>query len=84
MSATIISTGIGRLSNKPTIAIPGVERLLRPFHGLYRRQPQLTTAAAISLVAILPCLMALLLDTRTVNGISVWIKPTKFFISFAG
>jgi len=83
MSATITSTGIGRRFSTPTIEIPGVERLLRPLHELYCRQPQLTTATAISLVAILPCLMAMLVDTRTVNGISVWIKPTKFFISFA-
>ena len=61
---------------------PG-ERMLRPLRELHRRQPQLATAAAMSLVAILPCLMAMLVDTRTVNDISVWIKPTKFLVSFA-
>jgi hypothetical protein len=36
----------------------------------------------LALAAIVPCLMALQLDTRTVNDIDVWIKPTKFLVSF--
>lgn len=49
---------------------------------LNARQPHLATAAQLSLLALLPVLMALLLDTRTVNDINVWIKPAKFLVSF--
>jgi hypothetical protein len=82
MSATLPFTHDGRRFASTTMGTQVAARLLRPFLELYRRQAQLTTAAAISLFAILPCLMAMLVDTRTVNDISVWIKPTKFLISF--
>jgi hypothetical protein len=80
MSVTLPLTDDGRRLASGTTG--GAERLLRPFLDLYHRQPQLTAAAAISLVAILPCLMAMLVDTRTVNDISAWVKPTKFLVSF--
>jgi hypothetical protein len=50
--------------------------------ALHRRQPHLAAAALLCLAAIVPCLIALSIDVRTVNGISVWIKPTKFLVSF--
>ena len=50
---------------------------------LQRRQPLLATAAQICLITILPCLLAMLVDVRLVNGISVWIKPAKFLLSLA-
>jgi hypothetical protein len=49
---------------------------------LQRRQPHLAAAALLCLAAIVPCLIALSIDVRTVNGISVWIKPIKFLLSF--
>jgi hypothetical protein len=49
---------------------------------VHRRQPHLAAAALLCLAAIVPCLIALSIDVRTVNGISVWIKPTKFLVSF--
>lgn len=49
---------------------------------LRRRQPHLAAATWLSLLAILPCLLAMALDTRTVNDINIWIKPTKFLASF--
>ncbi len=48
---------------------------------LERRQPQLASVARLFLLAAIPCLIAMMVDTRTVNDVSVWIKPTKFFVS---
>lgn len=50
---------------------------------LRRRQPALATMALLFTLAIVPCLIALAVDPRTVNDISVWIKPTKFLLSLA-
>lgn len=55
----------------------------RPFAVLRERQPQLATAALISLIGAAVTLALMPFDARTVNGIDVWIKPTKFFISLA-
>lgn len=53
------------------------------FQELRRRQPALATMALLFALAIVPCLIALAVDTRTVNDISVWIKPTKFLLSLS-
>jgi hypothetical protein len=50
---------------------------------LERRQPQLASAARLFLLAAIPCVIAMLVDPRTVNDVSGWIKPTKFFVSLA-
>ena len=50
---------------------------------LHRRQPALATMALLFALAIVPCLIALSVDTRTVNDISVWVKPIKFLLSLA-
>jgi hypothetical protein len=50
---------------------------------LERRQPQLASAARLFLLAAIPCAIAMLVDPRTVNDVSGWIKPTKFFVSLA-
>lgn len=50
---------------------------------LQRRQPTLAAVSRIFLIAALPCMLAAFIDTRTVNDISGWIKPTKFFVSLA-
>lgn len=82
MSATTLSSlsVVPRFNSLPAGASP--KRLLRPLRLLHRRQPQLATAASIALLAIVPCLLAMLVDTRTINDLSVWVKPTKFFVSF--
>jgi hypothetical protein len=53
------------------------------WNELHRRQPALATMALLFALAIVPCLIAMSVDTRTINDISVWIKPTKFLLSLA-
>jgi hypothetical protein len=83
MSATTLATeGAFRRSRSLTAEASFLKHLSQPWRELHRRQAQLTTAATISLLAIVPCLLAMLVDTRTINDINIWIKPTKFLISF--
>jgi hypothetical protein len=48
-----------------------------------RRQPLLYGTAAVMTLMMAPTLAALLIDTRTVNGVNVWLKPLKFELSLA-
>lgn len=48
-----------------------------------RRQPLVWGAAVFLLLLIPPTVAALLLDTRTVNDVNVWVKPLKFEVSLA-
>jgi hypothetical protein len=48
-----------------------------------RRESTLAAFAILMAVAMLPTLLAILIDTRTFNGINVWIKPFKFESSLA-
>jgi hypothetical protein len=43
----------------------------------------LVVVALLTLVATIPCAAALIIDGRTLNGVSVWIKPLKFQTSGA-
>lgn len=56
---------------------------LQLFAELQRRQPTLATAAQLFLLGALPCLIAMAVDARTVNDVSIWIKPAKFFVSLS-
>jgi hypothetical protein len=57
--------------------------LVKAVYGeLRRRQPQLASAALLSLAGLVPVLLAYGLDARTIHGISVWTKPAKFLVSF--
>jgi hypothetical protein len=67
----------------PTSPERGSAPRLNPFDELHRRQPALATAALLFLLGALPCLIAMAVDPRSVNDISVWIKPAKFFVSMA-
>lgn len=51
------------------------------FHPLYRRNAVLAIAGLSQLLLALLVLPLLLLDSREVLGINVWIKPIKFFLS---
>lgn len=59
------------------------ERLRSAPRALHDAEPHLATGALLSLLALVPVLMALSIDTRTVNDINIWIKPAKFLVSFA-
>ncbi len=50
---------------------------------LLARQPALASVAIAFALAMLPALLAMQLDARTVNDISVWVKPTKFLLSLS-
>ena len=50
---------------------------------IYRGQPLLAAVGVLLLLMMVPSVAALALDTRTLNGISVWIKPLKFQASLA-
>ncbi len=50
---------------------------------LYRDEPVLLFATAILTAMMLPTFFAFLAETRTFNGINVWIKPLKFMSSAA-
>lgn len=50
---------------------------------LYRQQPVLIAFAAVITAMMLPAFAAFLYETRTFNGINVWIKPLKFMSSVA-
>jgi hypothetical protein len=45
------------------------------------RQPALARAGWAMLAVLLACLAAMAFDTRTINGVSVWVKPAKFATS---
>jgi len=58
-------------------------RPVRPILGeLDARQPHLARFGWAMLVLTLACLVAMALDPRTLNGVSVWVKPAKFAASF--
>ncbi|MBY0531237.1 MAG: hypothetical protein K2P86_04635 [Xanthobacteraceae bacterium] len=50
---------------------------------LYRQEPVLVAFAAVMTAMMLPTFVAFLYETRTFNGINVWIKPLKFMSSVA-
>jgi hypothetical protein len=53
------------------------------YSEFHRRQPVLAAFAFLMIAAMAPTLLALALETRTFNGINVWMKPFKFELSTA-
>lgn len=53
------------------------------FAGAFRHGPLFAATALLMLAMVPPTLMALALDPRLLNGVSLWIKPLKFEISIA-
>lgn len=56
-------------------------------HGLLaelrQRQPQLTGFGLLLLALAVPTAVAGLIDSRTLEGVDVWLKPLKFMLSVA-
>ena len=52
------------------------------FAALDQRQPILARLGWVMLIIVALCLMAAMIDGRTINGVSVWVKPAKFAASF--
>lgn len=46
------------------------------------RQPLLARTGWAMLATLAVCLIAMVVDPRTLNGVSVWVKPAKFAASF--
>jgi hypothetical protein len=71
-----LTAASGTASSTPgTIAPPHFVRELE------RRQPRLAAAAELFFLAAIPLSLAILLDDRQVNDVSIWIKPVKFLTS---
>ncbi len=52
------------------------------FAALDQRQPILARLGWVMLIIVVLCLMAAMIDGRTIKGVSVWVKPAKFAASF--
>ena len=50
---------------------------------LYRREPLFAAAGFLMLALMVPTAAALLLDTRTLAGVNLWLKPLKFEAALA-
>ncbi len=66
-----------------TLPRPRASRLTHALRELHDVQPALVVFALVMLAAMLPALVALGLDERTLRGANVWAKPMKFMASVA-
>lgn len=71
------------LAADPTPLPPFVRRLATWPAELLARERRLTLFAAVLLALLVPMALAAGLDTRTLRGVDVWIKPMKFALSIA-
>jgi hypothetical protein len=57
--------------------------LLAPLRRLAADAPAMTLTGLMLAALIVPTLAAMALDTRTLDGVSIWAKPLKFELSLA-
>lgn len=69
--------------NAHPLSTPSVLSPSALLQELYRREPVLAGFAIVLAAMMIPSFAGLLIDTRTFNGINVWIKPLKFQSSAA-
>ncbi len=67
----------------PVAATQTAPTSISPFADLFRREPLFAGAALFFAAVMVPTTFALLIDTRTFQGINVWIKPLKFQLALA-
>ncbi len=60
-----------------------MKNLANVFSIIKTQSPFLYYTVLIYLIAIIPCLIGMVIDERTLMGVNVWIKPLKFAISQA-
>lgn len=78
-TSSAMNTASIRLANDNTMA----QWHLFGLRELFNRQPALAAVTLICVLATLPMLIAMQVDSRTVNDISGWVKPVKFLLSLA-
>jgi hypothetical protein len=76
-----LSRSRGASMSAEVLSVPAPR--LGVFGHAYRGQPVLAVTGVLLLAVMAPTLVALGLDTRLLNGISVWIKPLKFEAALA-
>ena len=66
-------------------AVMSLQRSAAPSSWIetFRHGPIFAATALMLLAMVPPTLMALALDPRQIDGVSVWIKPLKFELSLA-
>ena len=62
-------------------AAPVAARVHATFDELHRRSPVLGAAGWLLIAGLAVASLALVVDARTVGGVSVWLKPAKFALS---
>jgi hypothetical protein len=50
---------------------------------LWRNSPPLTAVAVLMMVALVPFVVGIFADPRTITGVPAWLKPAKFAVSTA-
>ena len=68
------------LSPSSTIPVPSLAGVVHDWHD---REPVLARTALVALACLPVLLILAVVDTRTVNGVGVWIKPIKFHVAIA-
>lgn len=74
-----------RLRSRPSAIAeaPPLPAWWRRLGGQSPPETHLLAAAGLSLALLVPVGLAAALDPRTLGGVSVWLKPAKFLLSFA-
>ena len=67
----------------PAAAVQTAPTFPAPIADLFRREPLFAGSALVFAALMVPTTFALLIDTRTFQGINVWIKPLKFQFALA-